>query len=45
MLGGLIIVIALVGLEKVRDAPSVFTRGGVMMSEGVITMMLYQNRL
>ena len=37
--------IALVGLEKVRDAPSVFTRSGVMMSEGVITTMLYQNRL
>jgi len=38
-------VIALVGLEKARDAPSVFTRSGVMMSEGVITTMLYQNRL
>lgn len=37
--------IALVGLEKARDAPSVFTRSGVMMSEGVITTMLYQNRL
>ena len=41
----MIIVIALIGLEKVRDAPSVFTRSGVMMSEGVITTMLYQNRL
>ncbi|MGC2571563.1 MAG: hypothetical protein WA364_08630 [Candidatus Nitrosopolaris sp.] len=37
--------IVLVGLEKARDAPSVFTRSGVMMSEGVITTMLYQNRL
>ena len=37
--------IALVGLEKARDAQSVFTRSGVMMSEGVITTMLYQNRL
>ena len=37
--------IELVGLEKARGAPSVFTRSGVMMSEGVITTMLYQNRL